>query len=625
MEYDINWKETYKDMIKTPKRALSQLKSGHRVFLGTGCGEPTVLVEAMTKIAGNLADVEIVELLTKGNAPYAEKKFASCFKINSFFIGHNVREVIQEGRGDYTPVLMSDIPRLFDSGQLPLDVALIQVTPPDARGKMSLGVSVDIVKSAAENASLVIAQVNPQMPWTRGDSLIDVYDLDILVPADVPLLERKSKPVHAISNKIAEFVAGLVPSGCTVEFGIGRTPGVGRIPQAVISALKTKHDLGIHTELITDDILDLIKSGAVNGSRKSTDRGKVVTSFCMGSKELYDFIDDNPLFSFRPTEYVNDSNVIGKQNRMVSINMALEIDLTGQVCSDSEDGFFYSGVGGQVDFNRGAARSEGGRAIITIPSTTSDGRSRINAHLSRGAGVVVSRATVHYVVSEYGVAYLHGKSVQDRTLALISIAHPDHREQLLKDAIEAKYIRQDFVEVEGKFVVAPQDMMKSTYLLDSGTEIYFRPIHPTDEPLMRDLLYDLSQETLYYRFMSHTQHFGQREIQNFVYVDHRKDVAIVGTLPEAHGDDIVAVGRYYLDERSNRAEVAFVIRDEWQNKGLGTYMFKHLITLAKASGIAGFTAEVLRDNKRMQAIFNHSGYKVQSAVEEGVYSFRIEF
>ncbi len=625
MEYDVNWKETYKDMIKTPKRALSQLQSGHRIFLGTGCGEPTVLVEAMTKIAGNLADVEIVELLTKGNAPYADKKFASCFKVNSFFIGHNVRELIQEGRGDYTPVLMSDIPRLFDSGQLPLDVALIQVTPPDSRGKMSLGVSVDIVKSAAENASLVIAQVNPQMPWTRGDSLVDVYDLDILVPADVPLLERKSKVPHPISAKIAELASGLIPSGSTIQFGIGRVPGVGRIPQAVIRALKGKHDLGIHTELITDDLLELIKSGAVTGNRKSTDRGKVVTSFCMGSKELYDFIDDNPLFSFRPTEYVNDSYVIGKQNRMVSINMALEIDLTGQVCSDSEDGVFYSGVGGQVDFNRGAARSDGGRALITMPSTTRDGKSRINSRLSRGAGVVVSRATVHYVVTEYGVAYLHGKSVQDRTLALISIAHPDHREQLLTDAIRAKYIRPDFEQVEGKFVVAPQDMMKTTYLLDDGTEVSFRPIHPTDEALIRDLLYDLSQQTLYYRFMSHNHNFGSQQIQNFVYVDHRTDVAIVGTIPEAHGVDIVAVGRYYLDEKTNRAEVAFVIRDEYQRKGMGVFMFKHLINIAKANGIAGFTAEVLRENRGMQAIFNHSGYKVQSVIEEGVYSFRIDF
>ncbi len=625
MEYDPNWKETYRDMLQTPKKALSHLKSGHRVFIGTGCGEPTVLVEAMTKIAGKLADVEIVELLTKGNAPYTAKKFASCFKVNSFFIGYNVRELIQEGRGDYTPILMSDIPRLFDSGQLPLDVVLLQVTPPDKRGKMSLGISVDIVKSAAENGSLVIAQVNPQMPWTRGDSLIDVYDLDILVAADVPILEREFHQVHPTSKKIAELVAALVPNGATVEFGLGRVPGIGRIPQAVMQALKNKHDLGVHTELLSEDIIELIECGAVSGLRKYTDRGKIVVSFCMGSKKLYDYIDDNPLFSFRPTEYVNDSAVIAKQNRMVAINMALEVDLTGQVCSDSEDGYFYSGIGGQVDFNRGAAKSKGGRAIITIPSTTSSGKSRIVTSLRSGSGVVVSRGTAHYVVSEYGVAYLHGKSVQDRTLALISIAHPDHREKLLQEAIEAKYIRQEFGDVRDKFVVAPQDFMKTTYLLDDGTQVNFRAIHPTDEPLMRDLLYNLSQETLYYRFMSHTQRFGQKQIQNFVYVDHRKDVAIVGVLPEAHGDDIIAVGRYYLDERTNRAEIAFVIRDEWQNKGMGTFLFKHLITIAKASGISGFTAEVLRDNKRMQSIFNHSGFKVQSQIEEGVYSFRIEF
>jgi RimJ/RimL family protein N-acetyltransferase len=305
--------------------------------------------------------------------------------------------------------------------------------------------------------------------------------------------------------------------------------------------------------------------------------------------------------------------------------MALEIDLTGQVCSDSEAGNFYSGIGGQVDFNRGAARSSGGRAIIVMPSTTGDGKSRIVAILSSGSGVVVTRGTVHYVVTEYGVAYLHGKSVQDRTLALVSIAHPDHREQLLHQAIEAKYIRRTFADVEGKFVVASQDLMKTSFLSDNGTQINFRPIHPTDEPRMRDLLYDLSKETLYYRFMSHNQRFGQKQIQNFVYVDHRKDVAIVGILPEAYGDDIIAVGRYYLDELTNRAEVAFVIRDEWQNKGLGSFLFRHLMTIAKASGISGFTAEVLRDNKRMQAIFNHSGYKVQSQVEEGVCSFRIEF
>ena len=625
MEYDENWKEKYKDMIQTPKKALGNIKSGSRVFLGTGCGEPTFLVEAMTSIAGTLADVEIVQLVTKGNAPYTEQKYADCFKVNAFFIGHNVRNIFREGRGDYTPILMSDIPTLFDSGQLPLDVALIQVTPPDTRGKMSLGISVDIVKSAAENASLVIAQVNPQMPWTRGDSLIDVYDLDILVDADVPLLERDEEPGTEVGEKIGKLVAALVPDGATVEFGLGRVPGIGRIPQVVAPFLTKKRDLGIHTELMSDEIMTLIESGAVTGMRKSIDRGKVVVSFAMGSHKLYRYINDNQRFSFRPTRYVNDAKVIGRQNKMVSINMALEIDLTGQVCSDSESGDFYSGIGGQVDFNRGAAYSSDGRPIIIMPSTTADGRSRIVSNLAAGSGVVISRGTVHYVVTENGVAYLHGKSVQDRTLALISIAHPDHRPSLLKEAIEAKFIRQEFADVEGKFIIPSLDHMKTTCLLNDGTVIHFRPVHPTDEPMMRDLLYDLSQETIYYRFMSHSQRFGQKQIQNFVYVDHRKDVAIVGTLPEAYGDEIIIVGRYYLDERTNRAEVAFVIRDEWQGKGIGTFMFRHLVKIAKASGISGFTAEVLRNNKRMQAVFNHSGCKVQSMVEEGVYSFVIDF
>jgi acyl-CoA hydrolase/GNAT superfamily N-acetyltransferase len=625
IDYDADWQEKYRDMIMTPKKALSKVRSGNRVFLGTGCGEPTVLVEALVKNCKNLADVEILEFLTKGDAPYADLSFADYFKVNSFFIGENVRHMYQEGRGDYTPMLMFDIPALLKSGQMPLDVALIQVTPPDRRGKMSLGISVDIVKSAAENASLVIAQVNPQMPWTRGDSLIDIYDLDILVPADVPLLERGPTETSDVTDKIAQLVSALVPDGATLQFGVGRIPGFGCIPLAVTAYLKEKKDLGIHTELISDEIMELVEAGVVTGKRKAKDRGKVIGSFCMGSRKLYDYLDDNPHFSIRPTEYVNDANVIGQHNKMVTINMALEIDLTGQVSSDSENGHFFSGIGGQVDFNRGAARSSGGRPILVIPSTTTDGISRIKSHLNPGSGVVISRGTVHYVVNEYGSAYLHGKTVQDRTLALISIAHPDHRAQLLKEAIEAKYVREEFADVEGKFVVASQSYMKTKYLLKDGTEIDFRPIHPTDEPRMRDLLYNLSQETIYYRFMSHQARFGQRQIQNFVYVDHRKDVAIIGTLPEVYGDEIIVVGRYYLDEHTNRAEVAFVVRDEWQNRGLGTFVFRHLVNIAKANGITGFTAEVLRNNNRMQAIFNHSECNITSNIEEGVYSFTMDF
>ncbi|MGV1098666.1 GNAT family N-acetyltransferase [Thiovibrio sp. JS02] len=617
--YDSDWQRKYQDMLATPAQAAARIKPGQRVFIGTACAEPVLLVNALTERAGELADVEIIQLLTKGDAPYASSKLADCFSVNSFFIGSNIREHIQQGLGNYTPILLSDIPTLFSSGQLPIDVALIQVTQPDARGKVSLGVSVDIVKSAAENASLVIAQVNPLMPKTLGDSFLDIYDLDLLVPAEAQILERETQPVSEDTRRIGQHIAALIEDGSTIEFGIGR------IPHALVEFLTEKKDLGIHTEMLTDSIIDLVESGAVTGNRKSTDKGRIVASFCMGTQRLYDYIDNNPLFCFRPTEYVNDSYIIGKQHKMVAINMALEIDLTGQVCADSLGSLFYSGIGGQVDFNRGASRSTAGKAIIAMESTARAGTvSRIVTCLTPGAGVVTTRGEVHYVATEYGVAYLHGKSVQERSLALISIAHPKFREKLFREALEAKYLRQDLAEVEGRFMIASQEM-NTTMLLEDGTQINFRPVHLTDEPRMRDILYALSQETLYYRFMTHSQRFGHKQIQNFVYIDHRKDAAIVGTVPEAHGEEIIAIGRYYLDAKTNRAEVAFVIRDEWQNKHIGTFLFRHLVTIAKRNGISGFSAEVLRDNKRMQAIFLHCGFKVKSSLEEDVYSFQIDF
>jgi acyl-CoA hydrolase/RimJ/RimL family protein N-acetyltransferase len=626
MEFDSNWQERYKDMVSTPKKAVRHIRSGQRIFIGTGCGEPTELVNAMTERAGELADVEIVQLFTKGEAMYAQKKFADSFMVNSFFIGQNVRGMIQEGLGSYTPILLSNIPHLFNSGRLPLDVALIQVTPPDKNGKVNLGISVDIVKSATENASLIIAQVNPQMPWTQGDSCIDIFDIDILVPSDTPLIEKEDEPLNEISRTIGRNVASLIPDGATIQFGMGRMPGFGRIPQAAIEFLKEKKDLGIHSEIITDSIIGLIESGAVTGARKSFDRGRIVVSFCMGTRKLYDYVDNNPLFCFRPTEYVNDSIVISQQTKMMAINMGMEIDLTGQISTDSIDGKFHSGIGGIVDFNRGAARAKDGRTIVVIPSTNiEESKSRIVTQLSPGSGVTITRGTVHFVVTEYGIAYLYGKSIQERVMALISIAHPKFREQLCKEAVEAHYIRPDMAEVGDKFILPSDESMKSTLLLDDGSQINFRSVRPTDEPSMRDLVYDLSRETIYYRFMSQQSKFSHQQIQNFVYIDHRKDVAIVGTVPEAYGEDIICVGRYYLDERTNRAEVAFVIRDEWQNRRIGSHVFKLLADIARRNGITGFTAEVLRDNQRMRTMFNHSEFKVTHRIEEGVYSFVIDF
>ena len=616
---DPEWQETYADQIETPEKAVGRIRPGDRVFVGTGCGQPLRLVRALVGRADDLADVEIVHLLTFGDAPYATKEMSATFRINSFFIGENVRDLIQQGIGAYTPIFLSDVPRLFSSGRLPLDAALIQVAPPDANGFCSLGISVDIVKSAAENASLVIAQVNPRMPRTLGNTMIHVHDIDVLVPVEEELVEYLTPPQNDATERIGRYVAGLVDDGSTVEFGIGK------IPQAVVAHLKDKRDLGIHTEMVSDTIIELVESGVVTGRRKAMDRGKVVASFCVGSRRLYDFVDNNDAFAFHPTEYVNDPFVIGRQHRPVAINTALEVDLTGQVGADSLAGAFYSGIGGQVDFNRGAAHAADGKAIIALPSTARGGEvSRIVTRLSAGAGVVTTRGDVHYVVTEYGVAYLHGKSVEERAIALIAIAHPDYRARLLKEAVEARFLHPEFARVEGKLVVGPTEL-RTTRLLRDGTQVTFRPIHPTDEPRITDLFYALSQETIYYRYMSRSKTVPRSEIQNFVFIDHRSELAIVCTVPEAHGEDIIAVGRYYLDEKTNMAEVAFVVRDDWQNQGIGTELLRYLAQIAIRNGIRGFTAEVLRANRAMQRVFHKLDHQVTSEPQDDVYSFVIEF
>lgn len=619
ISYDSAWKEKYSNSLATAADAVKRIRPGQRIFIGTGAAEPLELVAALSKRAYELPDTEILHFATFGEAPYAHRELAPYFRVNSFFIGENVRDMIQEGLGDYTPVFLSDIPRLFNSGQLPLDVALIQVSPPDETGLCSFGVSVDIVKSAAENASLVIAQINPNMPRTLGNSFLHIYDIDVLVPTDVPILEVAPPEVNDATKQIAEYVASLVEDGSTLEFGIGQ------IPQALLGALKGKKDLGIHTELLTEGVIDLIESGAVTGNRKTMDRGKVVASFAVGSKRLYDYLDNNPVFAFHPTEYVNDLLMIRQQNKMVAVNTALEVDLTGQICADSIGSKFFSGVGGQVDFNRGAAHSRGGKAVIALPSTAQNGAiSRIVTHLSQGAGVVTTRAGVHYVVTEYGVAYLHGKSIQERALALISIAHPKFRAQLLHDAIQAKYLSTELGDKEGKILIGPKEL-RTTRLIGDGHLLNFRPIHPTDEPRMRELFYSLSEATIYYRFMGYQKRVSRQQIQDFVYIDHRNDVTIVGTLPEAHGEEIVAVGSYYLDAKTNLAEVAFTVLDSWQNKGIGTFLLNYLIRIARRNGIRGFTAEVLRENKSMQAVINKCNCKIKSHFNGNVLSYQLDF
>ncbi|MCP4678643.1 MAG: GNAT family N-acetyltransferase [Deltaproteobacteria bacterium] len=617
--YDFDWREKFSAQVATSAEAVARIRPGQRIFIGTGCAQPQELVRALVERSDDLPDCEIVHLLTMGDAPYAEESLRNSFRVNSFFIADNVRTAIQEGIGSYTPIFLSDIPRLFKSRQLPLDVALVQVSPPDRHGRLSLGISVDIVKSALESAALVIAQVNPQMPRTHGDSFLGVEDLDVLVPVDTPILENPPPEPTEVTRQIGQYIAALVENGSTLELGIGG------IPHALIEFLKNKKDLGIHTEMFTDSIIELVESGVINGSHKTHDRGKIVASFCIGTNALYDFIDDNPIFSFHPTEYVNDPFLISQQRRMVAINVALEVDLTGQVCADSLGDKFFSGIGGQVDFNRGAARAPGGKAIIAMPSTAKDGKiSRIVTRLSPGAGVVTSRGDVHYVVTEHGVAYLHGKSVESRALALIAVAHPDFRADLLREAIENKLLHKSLADVEGRIFVGPEDLKTSTLLKD-GTKVSVRPVHPTEEQKMKEFLYALSKKSVYFRFMSNLKRFSHQQVKNFVYIDHRSEVSVVATVPDADGEEFIGTGGYFLNPTTNRAETAFAVRDDWHNRGIGSFLLMHLVQIARRNGIAGFTAEVLRANKGMLYVLEKSGCTVHTRPEGDVFVLDIEF
>jgi acyl-CoA hydrolase len=618
-----DWPKKFNITTLTAEEAVRKILPGHRVFIGTAAAQPSMLINAMTDRAGELVDVEIIQLMTMGHAPYAKKELSNSFKVNSFYISEeNIRASISEGLGTYTPIMLSDIPKLFKNGQIPLDVSMIQVSPPDARGMCSMGISVDVAKSAVESSKIVIAQVNPQMPRTLGDSLINIYEIDILVVGDECLLEAPKMEIDEEEGRICEYVSSLIDDGCTIQLGFGK------IPQFCMDYLKDKKDLGIHSDMITEKIVDLIKSGAVTGQRKTINQGKIVASFCLGTKELYDFIDNNEMFSFRRTEYVNDPATIRQHNKMIAVNTALEMDLTGQVCSDSFGTQFISGIGGQADFIRGANDSIRGTSIIALPSTAKNGTvSRIVAQLTPGAGVVTPRGDVHYIVTEYGIAYLHGKNIQDRTMALISIAHPDFRADLLKKAIEYGYVVSELARVEGKLVVSPSSVLTTTMYLDDGTKIKLRPIHPTDASRMRDLFHKLNSAAIDYRFGWDVDQMPQKQIQDIVYIDHRKEVGIVGTIPNPAGteEEIIAFGGYYLNDKTNRSEVALVVQDEWQNRGIGSFMIKYLSRIAKNDGIRGFTAGVQSANKKMQAVMHKLDGKVESAVGGNVYSMSTDF
>jgi len=608
---------SYDDKRMSLKEALSLIKTGDHIFIGSACGEPQYLVKGLVEKADHLADNEILHVHTLGVAPYAKPIYSERFRLNAFFVGINTREAVAEGRADYTPVFLSELPRLIAKGMIPIDVALIQVTPPDEHGFCSLGVSVEITKTAAEKSKLVIAQVNRQMPRVLGDSFIHINDIDVIVEHDEPILECPRPEQDIISERIARYVSRLVEDESTLQIGIGR------IPDAVLGALRDKKDLGIHTELLTEGVVDLVEDGVVTCQKKTINRGKIIASFAMGTRRLYDFIDNNPMVEFYESDYVNNPFVISQHKKMVAINQALEIDLTGQVCSDSLGYRFYSGLGGQADFMRGAMMSEGGKAITVIPSTAKEGSiSRIRALLSEGAGVVLTRGDVDYVVTEYGVACLRGKTIRERALSLINIAHPRFRNKLLEWAKQHHYVPPEvlpFPEVE-----YPEEL-KRTVTLKDGTKVLLRPIKPSDATLKQHLFYALSKETIKKRYLGSLKAMPLKRIWPYVTVDYENEMSIVGVVMEGGMENFVAIGSYARIPHTRMAEVSLVVRDDWQNKGLGTVLLKYLIEIAKKKGFEGFTAWVLIDNTKMMHIFKKLSYPIKYRIEGNLYYVVIKF
>jgi len=609
-----DWKQTYASKITTVEKAIKLIPRGRRILIGSGAAEPHELVEGLVAHGGHLADNDIVHLMTLGPAPYVQPGMGARFRHTAFFIGHNVRAAVAEGRADFMPVFLSEIPALIKSRRVRIDVALIQVSLPDRHGYVSLGVSVDIVRAAVESADLVLAEVNPKTPRTHGDSFIHVDRIDALLPVDYYLPELPAKAADDVSTEIARHVASLIPDGATLQLGIGK------IPDAVLAALSNHHDLGVHSEMFSDGVMDLVQAGVINGRKKTLLPGKAVTSFLMGSQKLYDWVDDNPVVEMRPSNFTNDPFNVARNDRMIAVNSALAVDLTGQVAADTLMGNFFSGIGGQVDFIRGAARSHGGKPIIALPSTAKEA-SRIQPALEEGAGVVTSRGDVRYVVTEFGIADLWGKNIRQRTLALIEIAHPDFRAELLNAAKGRRYVFADQIASE---TIYPWEETR-TVQMKTGQTIELRPARLSDEEALQDLFYRLSDESTYRRFMAYKNVHPHSEMQRLVDSDYEHSMALLATLTEGPEEQILAMARYDVDPGTRLADIAFVVQDKWQGCGLGTLLMKRMGEIAKVRGVAGFTADVLDSNKPMLMVFHKSGLHVRGETKEGMRHLTLLF
>jgi acyl-CoA hydrolase/GNAT superfamily N-acetyltransferase len=614
-----DWQRSFELKRGTPAEVVGPVASGNRVLVGSGCAQPRTLVQAMAQRANRLSDVEVVHLMTLGGAEYCDPLMQDSFRHNAFFIGANTRQAVAEGRADYTPIFLSEIPELITSGQRSVDVAMVTLTPPDRHGYCSMGIHVDIQAAAISTAKHVLAEINTHMPRTLGDTVVHVDQIHAWTPVDTPLIEMKSQEPDEIAIRIGGLVARLVENGSCMQLGIGS------IPNAVLRFLRDKRDLGIHTEMFSDALLPLLQERNVTNLKKTIHPGKTVGSFCMGTRPLYDFIDDNPSISLHPSDFVNDPRIISQNDQTVAVNSALQVDLTGQVASDSVGYRLYSGIGGQVDFIRGAAMSRGGKPIIALPSTAKNGAvSRIVPHLDEGSGVVTSRGDVHYVVTEYGVAYLHGKTIRERALSLINIAHPDYRAELLSFVRQRHYVYQDERILDQRFDRYPYELV---HVHQFGPhELKIRPLKATDERLLQEFFYSHRPDTVYQRYFNTKVAMGHREASELCCVDYKERMALGAfEMNEGRAQRLLAVARYELNPRTGFAETAVVVHEDLRRLGIASHLYEGLEQHARHQGVLGFESEILPDNRAMLELHRRVGHKVSFSEQDGVYKVRRRF
>jgi acyl-CoA hydrolase/GNAT superfamily N-acetyltransferase len=605
------------DRLVTPEKAVAKVKAGDQVFIGTACATPRQLVAALENVKSPPPDVTLTYFLTTGAIKNVDGKAQTHYHHRCFFVGSDVRHAAAVGIAEYIPISLSQVPQLITTRRIPIDVAFVQVSPPDAFGFVSLGISVDITLDAVNNARSVVAEINPNMPRTMGDSHIHISRFDAMTWVDTPILEYVHPPIDEVAEQIARYIASIIEDGSTLQVGLGR------FPNEALKYLMDRRDLGIHSDVITDSIIPLLENGILTGREKSQNTGKIIASYCLGTRRLYDLVDNNPMFFFKPLEYVSNIETIARQSRMVSVTQAFAVDLTGQICADQFEGEFYSGVSTQPDFMRGAGLSKGGKPIICLRSTTDDGKtSRIRALLREGEGVTVARSDVHYVITEYGIAYLFGKSIQERALALIEIAHPAFRDELVEAAKKLNYVHPEQIV---KSAEAYHVEHERSVTLKNGKTVLMRPSRASDAVSIQALFHRMSEEDRYTRFFRRLHALSFKEAQRLCNVDNNLQVSFVAVIGTREDEKIIGNANYFVNPTTNMAEVAYVVLPEWQGTGLGSALQAQLMDHAKVRGLRGFIAEVLTDNKNMVNLAKRACNNVSVERHDDTYEITMLF